>query len=61
MLAVLIIVMVAMVVIMIVVANIETCPYCGSMHLEKRKIDPNLNPAGWSVRCKKCGKEFYMG
>ena len=61
MLAVLIIVMVAMVAVIIIVAKIETCPYCGSTHLEKREIDPNLNPAKWSVRCKKCGKEFYMG
>ena len=61
MLALFILFMVALVAITIVVARIETCPYCGSIRLEKRKIDPKLNIARWTVRCKKCGKEFYMG
>ena len=61
MLAVFIIIMVALVAIAIIVTVFDTCPYCGSIRLEKRKIDPKLNHARWTVRCKKCGKEFYMG
>lgn len=60
MLVVLIIILVLLVAIIVVVAKIDTCPYCGSIHLEKKKIDPNLNIANWSVRCKKCGEEFFM-
>ena len=50
----------ALIAIAVIVARIETCPYCGSIHLKKEKINPNLNIAIWSVRCKKCGKEFFM-
>ena len=53
--------LVALIAIMVVVARVETCPYCGSIRLEKEKIDPNLNYANWKVRCKKCGEEFFMG
>lgn len=61
-LAICIIAFVALIAIMVVVARVETCPYCGSIHLEKEKIDPNLNGfANWSVRCKRCGEKFFMG
>ena len=50
----------ALIAIMVVVARVETCPYCGSIRLKKEKIDPKLNIASWSVRCKKCGKSFFM-
>lgn len=50
----------ALIAIAVIVARIETCPYCGSIRLEKEKIDPNLNIANWSVRCKKCGEGFFM-
>jgi len=33
-----IIIMVAFVAILIVVLRIDTCPYCGSIRLEKRKM-----------------------
>lgn len=52
--------MVALVAILIVVLRTDTCPYCGSFRLEKKKIDPKYNIANWNVRCKRCGKEFYM-
>ena len=58
--AICIIGLVALIAIMVVVARVKTCPYCGSIRLKKEKIDPNLNIANWSVRCKKCGKEFFM-
>ena len=51
---------VGLIAIIVVVARVETCPYCGSVRLKKEKIDPNLNIARWSVRCKKCGKDFFM-
>lgn len=60
MLALYIIIMVALIAIMIIVSRIETCPYCGSIRLEKTKIDPKLNIANWSVRCKRCGRGFFM-
>ena len=50
----------ALIAIMVVVARVETCPYCGSIRLKKEKIDPKYNIANWSVRCKKCGKDFFM-
>ena len=55
-----IIIMVALVAILIVVLRTDTCPYCGSFRLDKQKIDPKYNNANWNVRCKRCGKEFYM-
>ena len=58
--AISIVAFVALIAIAVMVARIETCPYCGSIRLEKKKIDPNLNIANWSVRCKKCGEEFFM-
>lgn len=61
-LAICIIAFVALIAIMVVVARVETCPYCGSIRLKKEKIDPNLNgSANWSVRCKRCGEHFFMG
>ncbi len=58
--AICIIGLVALIAIMVVVARVETCPYCGSIRLKKEKIDPRLNIANWSVKCKKCGEEFFM-
>lgn len=58
--AICIIAFVALIAIMVVVARVETCPYCGSIRLKKEKIDPRLNIANWSVKCKKCGEEFFM-
>ena len=58
--AISIVAFVAWIAIAVIVARIETCPYCGSIRLKKKKIDPNLNIANWSVRCKKCGEEFFM-
>ena len=59
--AISIIAFVALIAIMVVVASVETCPYCGSIRLKKKKTDPRCNIAKWSVKCKKCGEEFYMG
>ena len=59
--AISIIALFALIAIMVVVARVETCPSCGSIRLEKEKIDSNLNYANWKVRCKKCGEEFFMG
>ena len=50
----------ALIAIMVVVARVETCPYCGSIRLKKEKIDPRFNFANWSVKCKKCGEDFFM-
>ena len=36
------------------------CPYCGSRHIRKKKIDPELNHANWTAICLRCGKEFYI-
>ena len=58
--AICIIGLVALIAIMVVVARVETCPYCGSIRLKKEKIDPRFNIANWSVKCKKCGEEFFM-
>lgn len=58
--AICIIGLVALIAIMVVVARVETCPYCGSIRLKKEKIDPKYNIAKWSVRCRKCGKGFFM-
>ena len=59
-----ILILVALIAIAIVVVHIDTCPYCGSIRLEKKKHSPNHNPifspGKWSVRCKKCGAEFYL-
>ena len=38
----------------------EKCPYCGSDHLEIKRIDATINFARWKARCKECGKEFYI-
>ena len=59
-LAICIVALFALIAIAVIISRIETCPYCGSIHLEKKKIDPNLNIANWKVRCKKCGKGFFM-
>ncbi|MEE3390272.1 MAG: hypothetical protein VZR28_03675 [Candidatus Cryptobacteroides sp.] len=58
--AICIIAFVALIAIMVVVARVETCPYCGSIRLKKEKIDPRFNIANWSVKCKKCGEDFFM-
>lgn len=50
----------ALIALMIIIAKVETCPYCGSIRLQKKKIDPNLNLFNWSVRCKNCGEDFFM-
>ena len=58
--AICIIGLVALIAIMVVVARVETCPYCGSIRLKKEKIDPKWNIANWSVKCKRCGEKFFM-